>query len=95
MGESVKGHQQAYLLIGVLVVGAIVIYMYEKNKSANSASSIVQGSGVLSVLPNTSTTSTPSADATNVPASWNFGSWQKHAASAATSTVNPGGPIQS
>jgi hypothetical protein len=80
-----KGHQQAYLIIGVFVVGAIVLYMYEKNKAASSsASSIVQGSGVLSVLPNTATTSTPSADATNVPASWNFGSWKKHAASTAT-----------
>lgn len=60
-----KHNQMLILLIGLAVLGGIAYWKYKQDQAnANSASSIVQGSGVLSVLPNTSTTATPSGDTT-------------------------------
>jgi hypothetical protein len=65
----VKNKKDMYIILAIVLgAGGFLYYRYQKDKaSANQTSSIVQGSGVLSVLPNTSTTSTPVADTT----SWN------------------------
>lgn len=59
-----------WLLIAAGVVGGIILYVHQKDKAnaASAASSDVQGSSPSTVLPNTSTTATPTADSTWNPA---------------------------
>jgi hypothetical protein len=78
-----KKKKDLYIVLAVvLAVGAYLYYRYQKDKATNNASSIVQGSGVLSVLPNTSTTSTPIGDTT-----WNPAYRQNNQASAASQAM--------
>jgi hypothetical protein len=68
-----KPHEMKSWAIPVLIAGGLglaIFYVYQKDKAnaANNTSSIVQGTGTLSVLPNTATTATPVADTTWNPA---------------------------
>jgi hypothetical protein len=80
-----KKHKDLLVILAVvLLIGAFLYYRYQKDKaSKNQTSSLVQGSGVLSVLPNTSTTSTPVADTS----SWNPGHRWNNQASAASQAM--------
>lgn len=87
-----KKHQMMWLLIGLGLLAGVAYWKYKKDQAAaaNNTSSIVQGSGVLSVLPNTSTTATPSGDTT-----WNHQWSSLNQQNAVKQTMpNPGGLIQ-
>jgi hypothetical protein len=57
-----------WLLIAAGVGGGIILYIHQKDKANAATSSDVQGSSPSTVLPNTSTTATPTADSTWNPA---------------------------
>lgn len=79
-----KKKKDLYIVLAVvLAVGAYLYYRYQKDKkSANNVSSVVQGSSPLTVLPDTSTTSTPIGDTT-----WNPAYRQNNQASAASQAM--------